>query len=117
MMTATLAEGNYTAFRKSPTSTMREHIAQFERLLQEHEYHHLTADPIQPTYKNVALMNSICLTNNPDTDKWQMWFNSIQDTLDQTLFPTLCHLASPTKRRADGEGQSDFGTVSTGLLR
>src|SRR5579859_3330853 len=90
VMTATLAEGNYTAFCKSPTSTMREHIAQFEHLLQEHEYHRLTTDPIQFAYKNVALMNSICLTNNPDTDKWQTWFNSIQDTLDQTPFPTLC---------------------------
>jgi len=109
VMTAALAEGNYTSFRKSPTSTMREHIAQFERLLQEHEYHRLTNEPIHSAYKNVALMNSICLTNNNDTDKWQTWFNSSQDTLDDMPFPVLC-----AKLRAYAErGNQMFQSAST----
>src|SRR5271155_2026327 len=109
VMTAALAEGNYTSFRKSPTSTMREHIAQFERLLQEHEYHRLTNEPIHSSYKNVALMNSICLISNNDTDKWQTWFNSSQDTLDDMLFPVLC-----AKLRAYAEGENKmFKSAST----
>ena len=109
VMTAALAEGNYTSFRRAPNSTMREHIAQFERLLQEHEYHRITNEPIHSAYKNVALMNSICLTNNPDTDKWQTWFNSIQDTLDDMPFPVLC-----AKLRAYAErGTQMFQSAST----
>lgn len=109
VMIAALAEGNYTSFRKAPNSTMREHIAQFEHLLQEHEYHRLTNEPIHSAYKNVTLMNSICLTSNPDTDKWQTWFSSFQDTLGDMPFPFLC-----AKLRAYAErGNQMFQSAST----
>ena len=69
---------------------MKEHIHQFEHLLQEHEYHCLINEPLYFAYQNVVFMNSICLTNNPDMDKWQNWFNSIQDTLNDMAFLVLC---------------------------
>jgi len=90
VMSAASAEGALNVFRKTPNSTMREHITKWEDLLQQYEYHRLPNDPPKSSAsKNVTIMNSIILTNNPDTDKWKNWFNSMQNDLETIPTATL----------------------------